>query len=113
METGPAKGRRRVSATTRSVSGVLRCEQSQLARFDRFWNEDTAGGVLPFIFPGQVYEGAFLLTESGEQLLTEADEPLLVAESWLVTFAHEDKPPARPHARSVVWAVNLSFNIMP
>jgi hypothetical protein len=111
MESGPNKLRRRVSNTSKPVSGVLRCTQAQLARLERFWNEDTRSGTLPFMFPDQVYDGAFLLTESGEPLLTESDVQILVAGWWLVQF---DGPPAStPRQRSTVFTVTVSLNVLP
>jgi hypothetical protein len=111
MDAGPAKYRRRVSAAPIPVSGVIRCTQAQSARLERFWNEDLAGGVLAFVFPGQVYNNAFLLDEDGEELLTGDDADLLVAEAWLVQFA--EPPDLRPHHRSVVFAHRLALNVLP
>jgi hypothetical protein len=112
MDVGPPKVRRRVSAAPQPVAGVIRCTQAQSARLERFWDEELQGGVLPFMFPGQVYNNAFLLDEDGDELLTEDGDNLLVAEVWLVQFA-EEPPDLRAHHRSVVFARRLSLTILP
>jgi len=111
MESGPNKLRRRVSNTVKPVSGVLRCTQAQLARLERFWNEDTKSGTLPFVMPDQLYDGTPLLNDDGEELTTEEAETLLVAGWWLVQF---DGPPvSTPRQRSTVFTVSVSLNVLP
>jgi hypothetical protein len=111
MERGPSKYRLGTSAAPIPVRGVIRCTLDQLARGDRFWREDLRGGVLPFIFPGQVLNNTPLCDGNGDPLTDENDVPLLVAEYWLVQFA--EPPNFRPRTRSVVWAVPLSLNRLP
>jgi hypothetical protein len=113
MEVGPAMLRRRVSAAAAPVSGTLRCDQNQVARLLRFWNEETVGGTLPFMFPDQLFDGAILLTETGEALLTEEDENILIEGWWLVQFASEGPPPFRPILRSTAFAANIQLTVLP
>ncbi len=110
VDAGPAKLRRRVTVAIKPVSGSIRCDQDQMARLERFWLEDLRGGVLPFLFPDQVYNNALLCTEAGEPLLTEASDNLLVANWWLVQFA--EPPPLRPLRRVTAHIVTLSFNVL-
>jgi hypothetical protein len=113
METGPAMLRRRVSAASAQVSGSLHCDQNQVARLLRFWNEETVGGTLPFMFPDQLFDGAILLTEAGEALLTEEDENILLEGWWLVTFASDGPPAFRPVRRSTAHVASIQLAVLP
>jgi hypothetical protein len=113
MELGPALLRRRVSASVAPVSGSLHCDQNQVARLLRFWNEETAGGTLPFMFPDQLFDGAIILTDTGQELLTEADENLLIEGWWLVQFAGDGPPPYRPLRRSTAFVASIQLTVLP
>jgi hypothetical protein len=113
MDVGPGRLRRRSSAVSAPVSGSLRCDQNQLARLLRFWNEDTKGGTLPFLFKDQLFDGAVLLIETGEPLLTEADDQILLEGWWLVQFSKGGPPVYRPSKRSVEWIASIQLAVLP
>lgn len=109
-DIGPPKMRPRTSAAIKPVSGVIRCTQDQTARLERFWAEDTRGGILPFMIPAQVFNNAWLLTDDGSPLLTDDGEQILIEDWWLALFA--EPPPERPRQRSVVWSCPLSLSVL-
>lgn len=88
-ETGPKLTRRRTSANSKPVSGQFECGFDGLGRLERFWDETLAGGVLPFSFPTQTLDNLSLLTADGQQLLTEADAPILITSYDLVVFSEK------------------------
>lgn len=110
-EAGPVKLRRRFSSAPAPVAGQMRCTLNEKARMERFWDEETLGGVLPFTFPDQVYNNAPLLTEAGELILTEDDEAILIESYWLVQFAEPIQ--WRPIRGQGSWMASISLNIMP
>ena len=110
-EVGPVKLRPRFSSAPAPVVGQMRCTLNEKARMERFWNEDTSGGVLPFVFPDQVYNNTILMTEEGEPILTEDDEIILVESWWLVQFAEPIQ--WRPIRGQGSWMAGISLNIMP
>ncbi len=52
-DAGPAKVRRRSSATPWEMSGTFRMSHTQYDAFRAFIDADLAGGALPFEFPDQ------------------------------------------------------------
>ena len=110
-DVGPSKLRRRVSSAVAPVAGQMRCTLNQKARMERFWNEDTSGGVLPFVFPDQVYNNTILMTGEGEPILTEDDQVILIESHWLVQFAEPIQ--WRPIRGQGSWMAGISLNIMP
>ncbi|WP_370194167.1 MULTISPECIES: hypothetical protein [Aurantimonas] len=89
MGQGPAKARRRYSAVVRPISGSFIFSTNELARFERFWDEDTDGGVLPFLIIDAVNHDQPLLTDEGDVLTTEAGIPLLISAWWIVMFGQD------------------------
>ncbi len=85
-DTGPGKVRRRYSSAARQVNAQIVLYQDQKSRFDRFWNEDTKGGALPFIMPDQTGDGWALLDDLGTPILDNLLNPLLVTSLWLARF---------------------------
>lgn len=79
------------------------------ARFERFWFEDTLGGVRPFLIRDQVKDGEALL-RTGCELLLSGDEPLLVTSWWLVQF---DGAPSASSLRSRGYEVSFQLSILP
>jgi hypothetical protein len=57
------------------------------ARLDRFWNEDIAGGSLPFVMTDPLYDAVPLLMTDGTPLLTTAGTPIIIASYWLAFMA--------------------------
>ncbi len=80
-DAGPGKVRRRFSAAARPLACSVLLDRQQLARFERFHDEEIALGSLPFIMPDPIFEGAEL-----DGLLTEGDAPLLIVRANLVRF---------------------------
>lgn len=88
-QSGPGKVRRRYSSAVLPVSASLIIDEAQKARFERFWIEETAGGVLPFSMPDQTHDGLPVLLGDGTPWLGDDDLPVLVTANWLVRFAQE------------------------
>jgi hypothetical protein len=60
-DAGPAKVRRRSSATPWEMAGTFRMTHAQYDAFRAFVDQDIAGGALPFEFPHQRDCAAWLL----------------------------------------------------
>ncbi len=88
-QSGPGKVRRRYSSAVLQVSASLVVTYAQKSRFERFWEEETAGGSLPFIMPDQTHDGLALLDEEGNPILTGAGVPILITANWLARFGQE------------------------
>lgn len=84
-EVGPGKQRRRwKGAAAVQISLLLKGDQVQ--RFLGFFDDDAAGGALPFFFPDPVGDGA-PLTDNEDDLLTINDGTAILATAhWLVLF---------------------------
>lgn len=104
---GPPKVRRRFSSSPMPVSATLALDYDQKAMLERFWEEDTSGGALPFYIPDQSHDGIQLLDESGDPILTGGDSPLLITAKWLALFG-EEAPKVTP------WGLQFmaSFTLM-
>lgn len=85
-DAGPRNVRRRFAATVKTISFSTLLSRSQLARFDRFYYEETKEGALPFLIPDPRTDSWPLLTDEGEPLLTDDDTPILLSEIMLVIF---------------------------
>lgn len=89
MDIGPGKQRRR-GPKIASQSSIIDVDSDQRARFERFWDEDVAGGSLPFLIRDHLSDGRDLSNDSGAPLLS-SDGLLLIIESWnLVQFGQND-----------------------
>lgn len=92
MERGPAKVRRRGGPGLRPTSLSFTMTMDERARFELFWDEDLAGGVLPFTMPGQMLDSAILMDDDGADLLIdETGLYLLMTDAWLV-MVDQDGP---------------------
>lgn len=109
-DAGPPIRRRRFSAVPKTVSFVTDLTQSQKARFDRFYDEDTAEGTLPFLLPDWAVHGTPLLTAGGAPLLTAGGVPLLISRIWLCVFG-DQLPVETP--RGVEWRMSFSLLVLP
>ena len=88
-DTGPAKVRRRSTASPRPINGAMDMTDQQLQTLKNFINGELAGGSLPFYFPAQPpFVGTYLVRFNEE--LPQWD--------W---FA--------PH----VWKVDIKLEILP
>jgi hypothetical protein len=109
-DTGLGKIRRRGPRLS-SMSGLLRVTQDQRARFDCFWEEDTAGGVLPFLFRDQQLDGYPLDGGLGSWLQTEDGTPLRIESWWLVQFGQQEPAYSRLSGRR--FQIQFSLVILP
>lgn len=109
-DAGPANVRRRFSSVVNTVQFSTFLSRAQLSRFDRFYDEDTKGGSLPFLLPDPGLDGWALLTDEGLPLLTDEGLPLLVAETWLVMFG--SKLPVVTN-KALYWTVSFELSVLP
>jgi hypothetical protein len=108
---GPGKARRRFSSAVLPVSASIRLDYASKARFERFWYEDTEGGVLPFSIPDQTHDGLPLLDEDGNVVLAGlTGQPILVTANWLAMFAQE-APTLTPYG--LEFRASFTLNVMP
>lgn len=89
MDRGPSKSR----GGTEGTANLITCSSEpfwnadQLARWRRWWKEDTGGGNLPFKIRDPQFDGLLWLTDSGGMLLTgevvldEEGLPVLVVDT--------------------------------
>lgn len=104
MEGGPNKARRRFSSTPHTMSVSFLVYREGLARFERFHEEETKNGSLPFVMPDPVYDGAPLAG-----LLTETGAPVLIVRKMLVMFA--EPPNTTPFGPA--FQVSMRLSVMP
>ena len=109
-DAGIGKLRRR-GPKVGQATGILHVTQDQRARFDRFWEEDTAGGVLPFLFRDQQLDGYPLADDLGAWLQTETDEPIRIESWWLCHFGQQD--PAYTRVTGRRFRIQISLVILP
>ena len=84
------------------VSLSIKITREQLAVFEKFHQEETAHGALPFVMPDPLTDGWPLLTPDGEALLGPDDEPLLIAAHWLVLFGENMPAVSKPGLQFIV-----------
>lgn len=110
QDAGPPNIRRRFSSVVDTIAFTTQLSRAQLARFDRFYEEDTKGGSLPFRMSDPMTDGWSLLIEDGAPLRTGAGVRLLVAKKWLVTFGQS--LPATT-VRGVTFTVTFQLWVLP
>lgn len=106
---GPGKARLRFSAAVIPVAATMRLDYDAKARFERFWNEDTKGGVLAFLLPDQTHDGLPVLS-GYEPLLDSAGNPIVMVSEWLAMFGQE-APTLTPWG--VEFMASFTLNVMP
>lgn len=106
MSGGAPKVRRRFSSSTLPVSASIHVDYDQKSRLERFWNEETQGGSLPFIIPDQTHDGLALLDGSGNPILDGSGNPILISTNWLALFG-EEAPKVTPWGIQFTVAFNL------
>lgn len=111
MEAGPAKMRRRFSSAPRPVAGQFYGSEDDIARLERFWNEETAGGSLPFLIPDQNRDALRLATDDGLQLLDDQGRPLINTAWWLVMFG--DSPPQKAVVSGLIHKASFTLVVLP
>lgn len=109
-DAGPPNVRRRFSAVANVVSFSTQLDRFQLGRFDRFYDEETKQGTLPFLMPDPGTNGWPLLSDDGMPLLTDEGTPILMTETWLCLFGQQ-----LPAVVTVdmVWKVTFQIVVMP
>lgn len=109
-DAGPPLVRSRFSAVVDVVSWSTQLDRAQLGRFERFYFEETRKGAKPFLMPDPGTDGWGLLTDEGEPLLTDGGVPILLAETWIVSFGLR-LPTIQPH--DIYWTVSFDLTVYP
>ncbi|RWO83931.1 MAG: hypothetical protein EOS18_03550 [Mesorhizobium sp.] len=112
-DAGPPNVRRRFSAVATTVAFSTVLTRAQLARFDRFFDEEIKQGTLPFLMPAPDTDGLPLLTEDGTPLLTDEGVPILIAETWLCLIGQQMPARAPSSPGSIQWRVSFDIAVMP
>lgn len=109
-ETGPPAWRRRSSAVFRTREMSIEVDRALKARFDRFYDEETGGGVKPFWMPDWATDGWRLLDAEGADLTLPDSTPILLAARDLCLFGA-----ATPSEtiRGVVFTITFPVVILP
>jgi len=108
-DSGVGKVRRRYSSAALPVQATISLYYNQKARLERFWNEDTGGGALPFIIPDQTHDGLPMLDGDGLPILDGGGLPILVTANWLVLFA----APPQIVPRGPIFSASLQLSVLP
>ena len=109
-DQGPPRTRRGISKAADVVQMSFICDHDQRARFERFYDEDTAEGALPFLIPDFATDGDMLMTADGALLTDDEDNPLLIA-STLVCMFGEQLPGYAPIGAH--WQVSFILTVLP
>lgn len=109
-DAGPPGFRRRYSSVARGLSLSVVLSRSEKAQFDRFYEQDTRHGSLPFWMPDPVTDGWPMLTESGAYVLTESGQPILLSKQLLCLFG--DEPPVET-IQGMSFTIGFSVWVMP
>lgn len=112
-DVGPGKVRRRFSATAKPLSGTMILSLDQRIQLETFWNDDTKGGTLPFIFPAIGIDGAALTMADGTELTTSDGTPITMSAHWLVQFLPTGNPPSLASLGGDWWQASLELQVMP
>lgn len=107
---GPGKARRRFSAAVLPVTATMRLDFAAKARLERFWYEDTGGGVLPFILPDQTHDGLPIPDAAGNPVVDGSGNPILVTAKWLAMFGQDGVSIA---PSGVQFTASFTLNIQP
>lgn len=78
-------------------------------RFRRFFIEDTDKGVIPFLMPDPMIDGALWLNQDGVPMLNSAGAPILITVTWLVQFS---TLPAYT-TRDIYWIASFGLEVLP
>jgi hypothetical protein len=109
-EVGPPRTSLRFSSAATPVAMVTDLTRDQLARFWRFWSEDTSGGALPFLIADPTANDWPLLSADGEALTTGDGTPILISAWWLVVFGRQ--PPIEVPV-GIRFRLQFSLMVMP
>ncbi|MDI6026713.1 hypothetical protein QBK99_10975 [Corticibacterium sp. UT-5YL-CI-8] len=109
-DAGPARYARRFSSVAHAVAYSTILDASQLARFERFYNEETKQGIVPFFIPDPGKDGWPALTADGTPITLPDDTPVLLSRTWLCTFG-ERLPSWTSIGMS--WTVSFDLVVLP
>lgn len=109
-DTGPAKLRRRGPKIV-PVSCSITVNANLRARFDRFWDEDTETGTLPFLYRDQQTDGYPVEDDLGSRLQTEDGTPIRIESWWLVQFGQQE--PAYSRQSGNLFTIQFSLIVLP
>lgn len=110
-EAGPPGWARRFSSAARLVTLSLILSRNQKAIFDRFYEQDCAGGVRLFWMPDPTTDGWEMLSATGETLLDGAGNRLLLSARWLCRFG--DQVPVESIAGQVEFRKRFNVVVLP
>ena len=102
-DTGGGKVRRRDSNPPSIVTAPITLSAIQKSRLERFWEQDTSGGVKPFWFPAVAEHGNNLTDDLDVQITTEVGEPIQASYRWFCRFDPDQPPPAFEVYTGVTW----------
>ncbi len=92
-EAGPTTWQRRFSSAAKLVSLSVLLTRDEKALFERFHEDDTKFGSIPFWMPDPTTDGWGLLIHTGAPALISGGphdgEPLLLAGRWLCSFGSQ------------------------
>jgi hypothetical protein len=109
---GPSRMRRRTSAVVETMRVTLIFDRfDKLRRFERFWDEDTSGGVGLFTMPHPERDNQPLLGDEFEYLLDENGDRILADATALCQFGSE--PPQVSNLGVENWQVQFTVVILP
>ena len=111
MDSGPPKMRRRSSSAVRPVTASFMGDADAMARLERFWDEDTRGGTLPFTIVNPRTHGLPAAAGSGETLLTDSGDQLLVS-AYDVAMMGKTAPQITPIG-GLEYRASYSLTILP
>jgi hypothetical protein len=94
--SGPGKLRRRYSSAVLPVTATIIVSYGQKSRLERFVDEETFGGSLPFTMPDQTHDGLPLLSGGGLPLFGDDGLPILITANWLARFSEGGLPQYAP-----------------
>ncbi|RXF72124.1 hypothetical protein [Hansschlegelia zhihuaiae] len=112
MASGVHKTRALASMGEQPVQCMIRVDRGGLARFDRFFFEETRNGNLPFLIRDQVYDGVELAAPDGSALMVDDDSALAISAVWLVRFT-PGSPPEQAQPSGVFFRVPFFLTILP
>jgi len=112
-DVGPGKVRRRFSSAVKPVTVNFTLNGDQRIRFISFFEEDTAMGSLPFLFPEVGLYGAMLTTSSGDPLTTLGGVPITAVSWWLVRYSIASDPPSITPMGADWWQGAMALEVLP
>lgn len=87
--------RRKYSRGADVVPLSFPAQLSQVARFERFYDEEANKGISLFTMPDQERDGAQWLYDDGSPVMVDDETPALISARWLCRFGQEPYDIAR------------------